>query len=205
MIKRATQIAASGCPVELNISARSIGDLDVLEHIERSVEQAGAHPANLVFEITETAIVEDEAAARRFAERLHLLGCRIALDDFGTGYGGFTYLKQIPVDFLKLDIEFVRDLATSEASRHVVQAVVSLARDFNVQTVGEGVEDAATLELLTRLGVDFAQGYHLARPAPFAERPGDQAPPVRIHARAPRRSERRPLPRRLSVTGRRRD
>ena len=65
----------------------------------------------IVFEITETAIVEDEEARARFAERLHALGCKVALDDFGTGYGGFTYLKQIPVDYLKIDIEFVRDLA----------------------------------------------------------------------------------------------
>jgi diguanylate cyclase (GGDEF)-like protein/PAS domain S-box-containing protein len=186
VIKCAAQIAASGCPVELNISARSIGDLDVLEHIERSIEQTGADPANLVFEITETAIVEDEAAARRFAERLHLAGCKLALDDFGTGYGGFTYLKQIPVDYLKIDIEFVRDLLTNRASSHVVQAVVALAHDFDLETVAEGVEDPATLELLRELGVDFAQGYHIARPAPFRQTPGDEARVTDFAAEVPR-------------------
>jgi diguanylate cyclase (GGDEF)-like protein/PAS domain S-box-containing protein len=175
VIKRAAQIAAAGCPVELNISARSIGDLDVLEHIERSIGQSGADPASVVFEITETAIVEDEAAALRFAQRLHRLGCKIALDDFGTGYGGFTYLKQIPVDYLKIDIEFVRDLASNRASAHVVQAVVALARDFDLKTIAEGVEEAGTLEILRDLGVDFAQGYYIARPEPFEERPGDRA------------------------------
>jgi diguanylate cyclase (GGDEF)-like protein/PAS domain S-box-containing protein len=185
VIKRAAHIAAAGCPVELNISARSIGDLDVLEHIERSIEQTGADPANLVFEITETAIVEDEAAARRFAERLRLLGCKLALDDFGTGYGGFTYLKQIPVDYLKIDIEFVRDLATNRASSHVVQAVVALAHDFDLETVGEGVEDPRTLELLRELGVDFAQGDHIARPAPFKEIPGDEGLAAALQAGLP--------------------
>jgi EAL domain-containing protein (putative c-di-GMP-specific phosphodiesterase class I) len=180
VIKRATQIAALGSPVQLNISARSIGDLDVLEHIERSIEQSGADPGRLVFEITETAIAEDEAAARHFAERLHALGCGLALDDFGTGYGGFTYLKQIPADYLKIDIEFVRDLLANLASRHVVQAVLALARDFEMQTVAEGVEDQPTLDLLREMGVDFAQGYHIARPEPFGEVPGDGASAPRV-------------------------
>jgi diguanylate cyclase (GGDEF)-like protein/PAS domain S-box-containing protein len=189
VIKQAARLAGEGCPVQANISARSVGDPDVLEHIERCIEQHDVAPGTLVFEITETAIVEDEAASRTFAERLRRIGCKIALDDFGTGYASLTYLKQIPVDFLKLDIEFVRDLSTNEASRHVVQALVALARDFHLQTVGEGVEDAATLELLDELGVDFAQGYHIARPAPFATRPGDggaaqEQPPERASAPA---------------------
>jgi diguanylate cyclase (GGDEF)-like protein/PAS domain S-box-containing protein len=175
VIKQAARLAGEGHPVQANISARSVGDPDVLEHIERCIEQHGVAPGTLVFEITETAIVEDETAARTFAERLRTLGCKIALDDFGTGYASLTYLKQIPVDFLKLDIEFVSDLSTNEASRHVVQALVALARDFQLQTVGEGVEDAATLALLEELGVDFAQGFHIARPAPFDTVPGDGA------------------------------
>jgi diguanylate cyclase (GGDEF)-like protein/PAS domain S-box-containing protein len=183
VIKRATQLAGEGCPVQLNVSARSVCDPDVLEHIERSVQQCQVEPGLLVFEITETAIVEDEAAVRAFAACVQALGCKVALDDFGTGYGSLTYLKQIPVDYLKIDIEFVRDLVRNSASRHVVQALVALAKDFGVQTVGEGVEDAETLELLAALGVDYAQGYHIARPAPFAERPGDRSMPVEIKAR----------------------
>ncbi|HLB20859.1 MAG TPA: EAL domain-containing protein [Solirubrobacteraceae bacterium] len=184
VIKRATQLAGEACPVQLNVSARSVCDPDVLEHIERSIEQCAVAPGLLVFEITETAIVVDEHAARTFAERVQALGCKVALDDFGTGYGSLTYLKQIPVDYLKIDIEFVRDLARNSASRHVVQALVALAKDFGVQTVGEGVEDAETLELLAQLGVDYAQGYHIARPEHFAERPGDRSQPPTIQARA---------------------
>ena len=184
VIKQAARIAGGGCPVELNISARSVGDPEVLEHIERCIDQCEVSPGLLVFEITETAIVEGEDAARTFAERLHALGCKVALDDFGTGYGTLSDLKQIPVDYLKLDIEFVRDLVSNRASRHVVQAVVALARDFGLKTVAEGVEDAETLQLLSQLGVDFAQGFHIARPEPFDEPP---APPVRPrHPRRPR-------------------
>jgi diguanylate cyclase (GGDEF)-like protein/PAS domain S-box-containing protein len=184
VIKQATEIAGAGHPVQLNLSARSVGDPDVLEHIERCIEQWQVKPGLIVVEITETAIVEDQDAARRFAEGLHALGCKIALDDFGTGYGTLTYLKQIPVDFLKLDIEFVRDLASSSASRHVVQAVLTLARDFKLQTIAEGVEDAQTLELLCGLDVDFAQGFHIARPEPFARWPGDGHAPVTVDLRS---------------------
>jgi diguanylate cyclase (GGDEF)-like protein/PAS domain S-box-containing protein len=193
VIEQATRLAGSGCAVELNVSARSVGDPEVLERIERCIEQHEVAPGMLVFEITETAILEDEEAARAFAERLHALGCKVALDDFGTGYGSFTYLKQIPVDYLKLDVEFVRDLISNSASRHVVQAVVALARDFHLQTVAEGVEDAATLELLGSLGVDFAQGYHIARPEPFAQRPGDRSASSSIRARALRSLEAQPF------------
>jgi len=167
VIQRSAEIAARGCPVQVNVSAHSISDQTVLSHIESCIEQTGADPRLLVFEITETALVRDEANARAFAERLHSLGCKLALDDFGTGYGGFTFLKRLPIDYLKIDIEFVSDLASNTASHHVVQAVVALARAFSLQTVAEGVEDSKTLTLLRELGVDYAQGYHIARPQPL--------------------------------------
>jgi diguanylate cyclase (GGDEF)-like protein/PAS domain S-box-containing protein len=204
VIKQATQIASGGCPVELNISARSVSDPEVLEHIERCIAQCQVAPGLLVFEITETAIVEGEDAARTFAERLHALGCKVALDDFGTGYGTLSDLKQIPLDYLKLDIEFVRDLVSNRASRHVVQAVVALARDFGLKTVAEGVEDAETLRLLARLGVDFAQGFHIARPEPFDERPGAAGAPAPSTAPASQRAHARPSrSRRAAAVGQR--
>jgi PAS domain S-box-containing protein len=166
VIGRATEIAAEVGPVQLNLSARSIGDPAIVDRIERCLEATGAEPSSLVFEITETALIADETAATAFVERVHALGCKLALDDFGTGYGGFTYLKRLPVDLLKIDVDFVRDLATNAASRHVVEAVVTLAGAFGLQTVAEGVEDAAALQIIKELGVDFAQGYHIARPAP---------------------------------------
>ena len=167
VIERGTEVAATGRPVQINLSAQSVGDQSVLGHIEMCIEKNRVDPARLVFEITETAILSDEDAARIFAERLRALGCKLALDDFGTGYGGFTYLKQLPLDFLKIDIQFVRDLVSNPGSRHVVEAVVSLAAGFGLQTIAEGVEDSETYDLLSELGVDLAQGYHIARPGPL--------------------------------------
>ena len=167
VIEHAIEIAARGTSIQINLSARSVGDPGVLEIIRRCLAKTGADPGNIVFEITETALIAGEVNAKEFADRLRALGCGLALDDFGTGYGGLTYLKQMPIDFLKIDIEFVRDVTTNPASRHVIEAVVALARAFDLQSVGEGVEDAATLELLRELDVDFAQGYYIARPAPL--------------------------------------
>ncbi|HEV7493696.1 EAL domain-containing protein [Baekduia sp.] len=169
VIQRASRLAARGLPVELNVSGGSISDPELITHIEACLRETGADPALMVFEITETALVSDEEAGRHFVQRVHELGCKLALDDFGTGYGGFTYLKQLPVDYLKIDIEFVRDLRTSDASLHVVEAVVNLARGFGLQTVAEGVEDVETLTLLKTLGVDYAQGYYIARPGPLED------------------------------------
>ena len=135
--------------------------------IDQAVDQAGADPANLVFEITETALMRDVHKGEAFARGVVDLGCGVALDDFGTGFGTFTHVKRLPIDFLKIDIEFVRDLVTSSANQHVVKAIVNLAQGFGCQTVAEGVEDADALALLQDFGVDFAQGYYLGRPAPL--------------------------------------
>jgi PAS domain S-box-containing protein len=167
VIDRGIEIAATGLAVEVNVSGRSISDPGLVDHIRRAIQRTGADPAKIVFEITETALVSDEPAARQFVESLHALGCKVALDDFGTGYGGFTYVKQLPVDFLKIDIEFVRDVQTNSASRNVIQAIVNLAAGFDLKTVGEGVEDEASLHLIRKLGVDYAQGFHVGRPAPL--------------------------------------
>jgi PAS domain S-box-containing protein len=169
VITRSAEIAASGLAVELNVSAASIGEPGLIGFIQEAISRAGADPREMVFEITETALVNDEAAGRRFVEALHEIGCKVALDDFGTGYGSFTYLKKLPIDFLKIDIEFVRDLVENAASRNVVEAVVGLAEGFHLKTVAEGVEDEATLTLLGELGVDYAQGYHTGRPGPLPE------------------------------------
>jgi PAS domain S-box-containing protein len=169
VIREAAGLAAQGHAIELNLSAESLGDPSLLAFVEREFAAVGTNPANVVFELTETGLLRDEEAARLFIEGVDRLGSKIALDDFGTGYGGFTYVKRLPVDYLKIDIEFVRDLPHNRASAHVVRAVVNLARDFGQRTVAEGVENAETQELLREMGVDFAQGYGIGRPAPLEE------------------------------------
>jgi PAS domain S-box-containing protein len=167
VITQATRLAATGRRViEANLSAASISTSDLLPFIEQQIREAKADPANLVFEITETALMHDTTAGEAFARGLAALGCGLALDDFGTGFGSFTYLKKLPITHLKIDIEFVRDLVTNPDNIHVVKAIVSLARAFGLTTIAEGVEDEQALTLLRAEGVDFAQGFHLGRPGP---------------------------------------
>jgi PAS domain S-box-containing protein len=170
VITQAVRLAARGRRViEANLSAASVGGSGLLPFIDRQLREAGADPANLVFEITETALMRNVTAGDAFARGLAELGCGLALDDFGTGFGGFTYLKKLPITYLKIDIEFVRDLVTNRESLHVVKAIVSLARAFGLRTIAEGVEDEETLAMLRTEGVDFGQGFHLGRPAPISQ------------------------------------
>jgi EAL domain-containing protein (putative c-di-GMP-specific phosphodiesterase class I) len=155
--------------VEINISAASLGTSNLLSFIKRELHESGADPANLVFEITETALMKDTDLGEAFAHGLAELGCGLALDDFGTGFGSFTYLKRLPVTHLKIDIEFVRDLVNNDANHRVVQAIVGLARAFGLRTIAEGVEDQPTLDRLRAEGVDYAQGFHIGRPAPIEQ------------------------------------
>ena len=172
VVCRSVELAAQGRTVECNLSAASLESPGMLSFIEEEIRKTGADPADLVFEITETALMTDLRAGAEFARSLAGLGCGLAIDDFGTGFGSLVYLKKLPITQLKIDIEFVRDLATNQANRDVVEAIVRLARAFNVCTVAEGIEDDATLECVRAAGVDFGQGFYLGRPAPIGPFPG---------------------------------
>ena len=171
VVGRSVEIAAQGRTVECNLSAASLESPGMLSFIEEEIRRTGADPADLVFEITETALMTDLRAGAEFARSLASLGCGLAIDDFGTGFGSLVYLKKLPITQLKIDIEFVRDLATNQANRDVVEAIVRLARAFNVRTVAEGIEDDATLECVRTAGVDFGQGFYLGRPGPIGPFP----------------------------------
>jgi PAS domain S-box-containing protein len=153
--------------VEVNLSGKSIGDQALIDHIERELRRHQADPGNVIFEITETAAAENIEAASAFVRKLTDAGCGFALDDFGTGFGSFNYLKHLPVTYLKIDMEFVRELTTSRSDHKVVKAIVQVASNFGMETVAEGVEDDATLALLRGLGVDYAQGFAIGRPGPL--------------------------------------
>jgi EAL domain-containing protein (putative c-di-GMP-specific phosphodiesterase class I) len=167
VVSRALELIAAGRSVSVNLSARSVSDPELTSRVEQGLGRAGADPARLTFEITETAATADMEEVRAFAERVRRLGCGLALDDFGTGFGSFIYLKHLPVCELKIDMDFVRGVRASEADRRLVQSIVMIARALGVRTVAEGVEDAATLNLLRDYGVDRAQGWHLGAPAPI--------------------------------------
>ncbi len=159
--------------IAINLSGRSIGDPSITELIESVIRDLELDPSKLTIEITETALVQDLNAARAFTDRLERLGCALALDDFGTGYGSFTYLKHLPVQYIKIDIDFIRELPRNAADRQIVRSIVGVATGFGIKTIAEGVEDEATLNLLPEFGIDFAQGYHIARPAPARHGPSE--------------------------------
>lgn len=166
MIDAALRLLARGESVSVNLSAGSIDDAELLHYLRVRLRDNAVPAGRLWVEITETAAIGDLDAARELSERLTAMNVGLALDDFGTGFSTFTYLRELPVDHLKIDRSFVRDLARSEQDQRVVRSIVSIAREFGHETVAEGVEDQASLGLLASLGVDYAQGYHLGRPAP---------------------------------------
>ncbi len=152
---------------EVNISGSSTGDPELLTLIEHELAESGIDPVNLVLEVTETTAVANIPRAQQFAARLAELGCRFALDDFGAGFGSFYYLKHLPFDLLKIDGEFVRSCTTSTTDQLLIRAAVDIARGLGKKTIAEYVGDDATVELLRELGVDYAQGFHIGRPAPL--------------------------------------
>gem|GEM_PF-1031631 len=152
----------------INLSGHSIGDEGFLEYLSDCIERHCVPPEKLCFEITETAAISNLARASVFIQALRSRGCRFALDDFGSGLSSFAYLKSLSVDYLKIDGVFVREIATSAVDRAMVSSINELGHVTGKRTVAEFVEDNATLEVLRELGVDFAQGYGISRPAPIA-------------------------------------
>lgn len=163
VISRAIRIAAEGRRVEVNLSAKSVSDR-LLEFIRDELVAADADPGNVIFELTETALLDDVAGGVHFATGVAEIGCGLALDDFGTGFASLSYLRVLPAKYLKIDVEFVRDLTHNETNQHLVRSIIHLARGLDKETIAEGVENEDVLELLRSLGVDYAQGFHLGRP-----------------------------------------
>jgi diguanylate cyclase (GGDEF)-like protein len=165
VLRKGIELVRSGRSVAINLSALSLADPRYLRTLRDAIGE-GLDPDRFNFEITETAAVSNMEDAQRFARQVRELGCSLALDDFGTGFSSFTYLKHIPAQYLKIDIEFIHELKRSPADRQLVEAIVAIARGLGQKTVAEGVEDGETLDLIRRLGVDYAQGFQVGRPAP---------------------------------------
>ncbi len=155
--------------IEVNLSGHSVGNPQLARHITREVQRSGVDPHGLVFEITETAAVSNIETARAFAEQIGALGCRFALDDFGAGFGSFYYLKHLLFDFVKIDGEFVAKAPSNPTDQLILSSIVGIAGGLGKETIAEFVADAEILDVVTRLGVDHAQGYHIGRPAPLPE------------------------------------
>jgi len=150
--------------VAINVSGQTVGDAQFLEFVVECLDSTGVTPSQVCFEITETAVVANLDHARRFVGVLHGMGCQFALDDFGSGVGSFSNLKNLPMDYLKIDGSFMRNLARDSVNQAMVTAMIKLARTLNFKVIAEQVEDEAGLEAARRMGVDYVQGYAVGRP-----------------------------------------
>jgi diguanylate cyclase (GGDEF)-like protein/PAS domain S-box-containing protein len=153
--------------VAINISGQTLGDTQFLEFVVECFDSTGASPAQVCFEITESAVIANLEHARRFVGVLHGMGCQFALDDFGSGVGSFSNLKTLPLDYLKIDGSFMRNLARDTVNQAMVTAMIKLARTLNFRVIAEQVEDTAAVEAARKIGVDFLQGYAVGRPQPL--------------------------------------
>jgi len=149
---------------DINLSGQSLSDSALLAYILEQLERSGIPPEKLCFEVTETAAINDFENAQSFISALRQRGCRFALDDFGSGLSSFAYLKNLPVDYLKIDGVFVKDIATSSLDLALVRSINEIGHVLGKQTIAEFVEDRRILEQLRGLGVDYAQGYGIGRP-----------------------------------------
>ncbi len=153
--------------LEVNLSGKSIGSPLLDAALNQALLRHGANPTGLVLEITETAAVAHMQTALNFAERQRRLGCKFALDDFGAGYGSFYYLKHLPIDYVKIDGEFVAGCATNETDRRIVGSIVGIARGLGKQTIAEHVSSPEILQVIKEEGVDFAQGFDVSQAVTF--------------------------------------
>ena len=152
----------------INLSGQSLGDESFLDYVLAEIAASGVPPSRLCFEVTETAAVANLARARRTIAALKGLGCRFILDDFGSGLSSFAYLKNLAVDFLKIDGEFVRGMTAGSVEWALVASIHQIGHVMGIRTIAESVEDAETLEAVRSLGIDYAQGYAIARPEPLS-------------------------------------
>jgi EAL domain-containing protein (putative c-di-GMP-specific phosphodiesterase class I) len=164
--------------VAVNLSGTTLSDEGFLEYLIEQLEAHDPVPGTLCFEITETAAIANLANVGCFIRELRNRGCLVALDDFGSGLSSFNYLKSLPVDIIKIDGQFVQNIAHDTVDRSIVEAIAQVGRATGIKTVAECVESQEVLDMLRGLRVDFAQGYHVARPAPEEQFPHRRPPRV---------------------------
>jgi EAL domain-containing protein (putative c-di-GMP-specific phosphodiesterase class I) len=167
-----SQAQAAGKQIQLctiNLSGNSLGNEDFLEFVLGEFDATGVNPRSICFEVTETAAISNLGRAKRFITRLKQKGTFFSLDDFGTGLSSFAYLRELPVDFLKIDGVFVKDIAKDPIHLAMVRSINDVGHVMGMQTIAEFVESQEIMDKLCELGVDYAQGYHIARPRPASE------------------------------------
>ena len=161
----------AGRSVAINIAGQTLGDAEFLEYVVECFDHTGASPGDICFEVTESSVVANLDHARRFIEVLHGMDCEFALDDFGSGLSSFSNLKTLPMDYLKIDGSFMRNLAGDSVNQAVVAAMIELSRSLNFRVVAEQVEDQSSLDTARSMGIDFIQGFIIGRPQPLSIMP----------------------------------
>ncbi|MCC8994689.1 MAG: EAL domain-containing protein [Candidatus Contendobacter sp.] len=163
--------AHPGLRLSVNLSANALDDPLLLSDLEAQLSRQCVDPDRVTFEITETVAISSLCDAARLMRSVHKLGCRFALDDFGSGFASYAYLRQLPVDDVKIDGAFIRDLVENREDRLFVKAITDISHAMGKRVIAEFVENEAILHILGELGVDCAQGYHIGRPAPLSGQP----------------------------------
>ena len=148
----------------INLSGLSFIDEDFLSFVISELDRHKIDPEKIAFEITETAAVDNIAQANEFIRELRKYGCNFALDDFGTGFSTFAYLKNLDIDYLKIDGSLVKNIPTDAVDREMVRAINEIGHTVGAKTIAEFVEDQATVDILREIGVEYAQGYGIQRP-----------------------------------------
>jgi len=157
--------SAPGC-CAINLAASTLEDDGLADYVLDLIARNGVSAEHVCFEITETEAMRNVARAMRFIERVRAIGCKVALDDFGAGMSSFGYLKNLPVDTIKIDGSFVRDIESDPMSRSIVEAICKIGHQRGLDVVAEWVADPGIVPLLRDLGVDYGQGFALHRPEP---------------------------------------
>ena len=178
---KAWQEQGKDISLSINLSGRTFENEDVMHHIRDCLEESNLKHGSVVFEITETSALKDLEAVRRFITEFKRHGAAFALDDCGVGYASFSYIRELDLDYIKIDGAFVRDLHRNKEDDAFVRALRDIARRMHILTVAEMVEKPETVAYLQRLGIDFAQGYHFAMPAPELPEHFPQADDSEIH------------------------
>ena len=161
--------AGHAVPIAINLSARLLGDKDFPDLLGRLIEQYHFPPQQLEIELTETAIISDPLLAGSILQRISELGVSISVDDYGTGFSSLTLLKRLPINKLKIDMTFIRNMLDCEQDAIIVKSTINMAHDLGLLVIAEGIEDEATMQVLSDLGCDEGQGFYIAKPLPAIE------------------------------------
>ncbi|MBE8232993.1 MAG: EAL domain-containing protein, partial [Endozoicomonadaceae bacterium] len=153
----------------INLSGQSVNEAAFLDFILHKIKTMDVNPQMICFELTESVAVDSLDTAMQFMETLKALGCSFSLDDFGTGVSSYAYLRQLPINYLKIDGVFIKDIVTDEISQEMVRSIKQIGHVMGLEIIAEYVENDEIIEMLNEIGIDYGQGYGISRPMPIDE------------------------------------